>query len=80
MVVTCSGDSGRKKKTRKEAKLLRSQEAPCTAIGAYHQLAVILNQVPRTRLVIPKDNHGIPERPVSVRHCFGNVVSSLKGF
>jgi hypothetical protein len=40
-VVTYSGD--REKKNSKEAKLLRSQEAPCTAIGAYHQLLVIPN-------------------------------------
>jgi hypothetical protein len=32
-----------RKKNSKEAKLLRSQEVPCTAIGAYHQLLVILN-------------------------------------
>jgi hypothetical protein len=33
---------GRKQKYSKEAKLLRSQEAPCTARRAYHQLLVIL--------------------------------------
>jgi hypothetical protein len=32
-----------RKKNSKEAKLLRSQEAHSTAIGAYHQLLVILN-------------------------------------
>jgi hypothetical protein len=32
---------GRKK--NKAAKFLRSEEAPCTAIGAYHELLVILN-------------------------------------
>jgi hypothetical protein len=31
------------KKYRKETKSLRSQEAPCTAIGAYYQLLVIIN-------------------------------------
>jgi hypothetical protein len=40
-VVTCSGD--REKINSKEAKLFRSQEAHSTAIGAYHQLLVILN-------------------------------------
>jgi hypothetical protein len=40
-VVTCSGDG--EKKNSKEAKLLRSQAATCTAIGAYHQPLVNLN-------------------------------------
>jgi hypothetical protein len=38
-VVTCSGD----REKNKVAKVLRSQEAHCAAIGAYHQLLVILN-------------------------------------
>jgi nucleotidyltransferase/DNA polymerase involved in DNA repair len=32
-----------RKKISKDAKLLRSQEAHCIAIGLYHQLLVILN-------------------------------------